>query len=38
VLGHPVGHSRSPTMHNCAFAALGMDWRYEAIDVEPEDF
>ena len=38
VLGHPVGHSRSPAMHNRAFAELGMDWSYEAIDVEPERF
>jgi shikimate dehydrogenase len=38
VLGHPVGHSRSPAMHNRAFAELGMDWKYEAIDVEPERF
>ena len=38
VLGHPVAHSRSPAMHNAAFAALGLDWRYEAIDVEPERF
>ena len=32
LLGHPVGHSRSPAMHNAAFRALGLDWRYEAID------
>ncbi len=38
VLGHPVGHSRSPAMHNRAFAELGLDWSYEAIDVEPERF
>jgi shikimate dehydrogenase len=38
VLGHPVAHSRSPAMHNAAFAALGLDWHYEAIDVEPERF
>jgi shikimate dehydrogenase len=38
VLGHPVGHSRSPAMHNAAFAALGLDWAYEAIEVAPEDF
>jgi shikimate dehydrogenase len=38
VLGHPVGHSRSPAMHNAAFAALGLDWAYEAIDVAPADF
>lgn len=38
VLGHPVAHSRSPAMHNAAFAALGMaeEWSYEAIDVEPQ--
>jgi shikimate dehydrogenase len=40
VLGHPVGHSRSPDMHNAAFTALGMgeDWHYEAIDVPPDGF
>ncbi len=39
VLGHPIGHSRSPAMHNAAFRELGLDdWRYEAIDVEPEHF
>jgi shikimate dehydrogenase len=38
VLGHPVGHSRSPAMHNAAFRELGLDWSYEAIDVEPERF
>ncbi|MBN8866872.1 MAG: shikimate dehydrogenase [Solirubrobacterales bacterium] len=38
VLGHPVSHSRSPAMQNAALADLGIDWRYEAIDVEPEGF
>jgi len=38
LLGHPVGHSRSPAMQNAAFRALGLDWRYEALDVEPERF
>ncbi len=39
VLGHPVGHSRSPAMHNAAFAELGMaaEWSYEAIDVFPDE-
>ncbi len=28
LIGWPVEHSRSPAMHNAAFAALGLDWRY----------
>lgn len=36
LLGHPVAHSRSPAMHDAAFAALGLRFRYEAIDVPPE--
>jgi shikimate dehydrogenase len=40
VLGHPVGHSRSPAMQNAALAALGMgeEWSYEAIEVGPDRF
>jgi shikimate dehydrogenase len=40
VLGHPVGHSRSPAMHNTALAELGLagEWSYEAIDVAPDEF
>jgi shikimate dehydrogenase len=38
LLGHPVGHSRSPAMHNAAFRDVGLDWRYEALDVAPERF
>lgn len=34
VLGHPVGHSLSPVIHGAAYAALGLDWTYEAIDVD----
>jgi shikimate dehydrogenase len=36
LLGHPVSHSLSPRMHNAAFAALGLDWVYVALDVPPE--
>ncbi len=38
VLGMPIGHSRSPAIHNAAFAALGMadEWSYEAIEVAPD--
>lgn len=40
VLGHPVGHSRSPAMHGAALAELGLagEWSYEAIDVAPDEF
>jgi shikimate dehydrogenase len=40
VLGMPIGFSRSPAMHNAAFAALGMEdeWSYEAIEVAPGEF
>lgn len=40
VLGHPVGHSRSPAMHNAALAELDLagEWRYEAIDLAPDEF
>jgi shikimate dehydrogenase len=33
LLGHPVAQSLSPRMQNAAFAARGLDWRYEAFDV-----
>lgn len=35
VLGHPIGHTLSPVMHNAAFQALGMDAIYAAFDVDP---
>ena len=35
LLAHPAGHSLSPVMHDAAFAALGLDGRYEAWDVRP---
>lgn len=33
LLGHPVGHSLSPAMHNAAFRALGLPHSYETLDV-----
>lgn len=40
VLGHPVGHSRSPAMQNAALTELGLsgEWGYEAIDLSPDEF
>jgi len=35
VIGHPIAHSRSPAMHAAAYAELGMDWEYVAVDVPP---
>lgn len=36
LIGHPVGHSKSPVMYNAAYEALGLPWHYEALDV-PDD-
>ncbi|PKQ17717.1 MAG: shikimate dehydrogenase [Actinobacteria bacterium HGW-Actinobacteria-8] len=37
VLGHPVAHSLSPVLHRAAYAALGLNWSYEAIDVDESE-
>jgi shikimate dehydrogenase len=34
---HPAGHTRSPAMHNAAYAALGLDAVYLAFDVRPSE-
>jgi len=36
LVGWPVAHSRSPQMHNAAYAALGLDWAYVAMPVAPQ--
>ena len=35
VIGWPVEHTLSPTMHNAAFDALGLNWRYLPLPVPP---
>jgi shikimate dehydrogenase len=37
VYGFPIRHSASPAMHNAAFAALDLNWRYLAFEVEPKN-
>ncbi|GAA4635600.1 shikimate dehydrogenase [Actinoallomurus vinaceus] len=37
VLGSPIAHSLSPALHRAAYAALGLDWTYEAIECREED-
>ncbi len=35
VIGSPVRHSLSPAMHNAAFEASGLDWRFVAFELVP---
>ena len=37
VYGQPIRHSASPAMHNPAMAELGLDWRYLAFEVAPDE-
>lgn len=34
VLGSPIAHSLSPALHRAAYASLGLDWTYTAIDMD----
>ncbi len=36
VLGHPIGHTLSPVMHNASMRELGFDGIYLALDVHPD--
>ncbi len=36
VLGHPIGHTLSPVMHNAAIQSLKIDAIYLAFDVDPK--
>ncbi|MEN7972464.1 MAG: shikimate dehydrogenase [Verrucomicrobiota bacterium] len=37
VLGHPIGHTLSPVMHNASMQELGFDGIYLALDVHPDE-
>lgn len=37
LFGFPVEHSLSPAMHNAAFSATGLNWRYHTFSVAPEN-
>lgn len=37
MLGDPIEHSLSPTLHRAAFEALGLDWSYDAHRVRAGD-
>lgn len=36
IIGHPLGHTLSPLVHNWGFARFGIDARYEAWPTPPE--
>jgi len=38
VIGHPIAHSKSPTIHQLFAAQTGQSISYEAMDVPPEKF
>lgn len=37
VLGSPIGHSLSPVLHRAAYRELGLDWRYDAVELSGGD-
>jgi shikimate dehydrogenase len=36
VLGSPIAHSLSPVLHRAAYAELGLDWTYDAVEVDSD--
>ncbi len=36
MLGSPIAHSLSPVLHRAAYLALGLDWEYDAHQVDRE--
>ncbi len=37
VIGHPIGHTLSPIMHNASMQEIGFDGIYLALDVHPDE-
>lgn len=37
LVGHPVGHSKSPAVHQAVFDALGLDWEFGLTDIARSD-
>ena len=37
VLGSPIAHSLSPVLHRAAYAELGLDWTYSAIECTADE-
>lgn len=35
VIGHPIGHSMSPFIHGRLFSLSGIDYQYNALDIDP---
>ncbi len=33
-MGHPIGHSKSPALHNAAYKVLGAAFSYTALDIQ----
>jgi shikimate dehydrogenase len=36
VLGSPIAHSLSPALHRAAYAVLGLDWRYDLVEMDED--
>ena len=37
IIGHPLGHTLSPVMHNIAAKSHGIELAYDAYDIRPDD-
>ncbi|MGZ4505444.1 MAG: shikimate dehydrogenase [Nocardioidaceae bacterium] len=37
VLGRPIAHSLSPALHRAAYAATGLDWTYDPVEVGADE-